>query len=400
MYRILHFLFGYIRIKISGKLALQSINILYAEGFPFWGMEATDDGYFISCSVSKADSIVERLEENGSEYEIQKRAGLSFLLYPYRHRIGLLVGLVLGMAIIYASTTVLWDVRLECNGEYDETEVMTQLEKLGVRCGAPIKNINVYNTELGFLINNPRFSDIALNVQGTVAVVKLRVRTKSPKQEEKTGAYDVVASESGIIRSVTATEGKPTVKKGDTVNAGDLLISGTVQGAYGEYYLYHAYGSVKAIVYRDFSVTVPLKTTEKLYTGKTETKVSLEVLGKSFDGFFSEFTEFEKADVVTSTKKISLWGVALPMEKHTLTYKEYVISEETISVKEAEKRANTAFEAYIKRELTGEVMNTETECTYSKEQNAVILNGTVELLAEIGKEVPITVFPETAPQKQ
>ena len=249
------------------------------------------------------------------------------------------------------------------------------------------------------MINNPHFSDIAVNIQGTVAAVKLRVRTESPKQEEKTGAYDVVAAESGVIHSVTATEGKPTVQKGDTVNAGDILISGIMQGAYGEYYVYHAYGSVKATVYREFYVTVPLKTTQKVYTGEKETKVSYVVLGKSLDTFVSEFTEFDKADVETNTKKLSLWGVSLPIEKQILTYEEYVIAEQVLSVKEAEKRANNAFEAYKERELTGEIINTETECVYSEEQDAVIFSGTVELITEIGTEAPITAFPETEPEE-
>lgn len=394
MYKLLHFLLGYIRLKISGKDALKHINTLHSEEYSFWDMEVGEDCYLISCSASSADKLLSRLDAAEAEYTVEKRIGLPFVVYPYRRRAGLLVGMLLAMVIIYASTRVIWDVRIDCNGEYEEEQIFSELKSFGVYNGASIKKLNVYEAELGFLINNPKFSDIAVNIQGTVAAVKLRLRTESPRQEEKEGAFDVIAAEPGIINSVSATKGKPTVKKGDTVNTGDILISGVMQGAYGEYYIHHAYGSVKATVYREFSVIIPLESTEKVYTGRTETKSSYIVLGKGFDMFVTEFTEFENADIETHTKNLSIAGAALPIEKQTLLYKEYEIKPQILTKEEAERRANNAFRAYIERELDGEVINTSSECIYNEELGAVILNGTIELITEIGVEAPMTVFPE------
>lgn len=394
MYKLLHFLFGYIKLELKGKNALEYINILYNEGYVFWGMSVWEEGYTISCSVKDADKLTARLSELGADYGVEAQKGLPFFAYLYRGRLGLLAGLFVAMLIVYASTCVLWDVRIECNGEFNEDQVLSELKELGVCDGAFIKSIDVYKAELGFLINNKGYSDIAINIQGTVAAVKLRLRVDAPRQEEKQGAYDVVASEAGIIHSVSAVKGAPTVKKGDTVAAGDLLISGTMQGAYGEYYVYHAYGSVKARVYREFSVIIPLETTEKVYTGREEEKVSYCVLGKSIDVFKSEFSEFEMADAETKVKKLTLLGAKLPVEKHSLVYREYEIKPQTITKEEAARRADNAFKAYIERELEGEVLNTQSECVYNEELNAVVLNGTVELIAEIGLETPMTVFPE------
>jgi len=394
MYKLLHFLFGYIKLEIRGKNALEYINTLYNEGYSFWGMSYGEDGYTISCSVKDGDKLTARLMELGAEYKVKDQKGLPFFAYHYRGRLGLLVGLLIAMLIVYASTRVLWDVRIECNGDFNEEQVLSELKELGVCDGASIKSIDVYKAELGFLINNKGYSDIAINIQGTVAAVKLRLRVDAPRQEEKQGAFDVVASEAGIIHSVSAIKGAPAVKKGDTVAAGDMLISGTMQGAYGEYYIHHAYGSVKARVYREFSVIIPLETTEKVYTGREEEKVSYYILGKGFDTFKSEFSAFERADAETSVKELSLFGAKLPIEKHRLVYKEYEIKPQTITKEEAARRADNAFMAYVERELEGEVLNTQKECVYNEELNAVVLNGTVELITEIGLETPITVFPE------
>ncbi len=394
MYRILHFLTGYIRIKIGGKEALNHINTLHGEDYRFWNMSVEEDGYSISCSVAVADKLLARLSALEAEHRVIDKKGLPFSVYRYRLRWGLLAGMLIAMAIVFLSTTVIWEIRLECNGDFDREAVLSELKDLGVYDGAPIKKINVYQTELGFLVRNPHFSDIAVNLQGTVAAVKLRVRTESPRQEPKENApYDVVASEAGIITYVSAVRGVPVVIKGETVDKGDVLISGIMQGAYGEYYLHHAYGNVKARVYREFSVTVPLSTEEKEYTGNTCRKTAFCVLGKNINLFKSEFSSFERADIEVSKNKLSFLGAKLPAEKQSLIYKEYILTQRILSQQEGEERAKNALSAYIKS-LDGEVQNTLAESFYDKELNAVVLNATVELVTEIGVEAPMSSFPD------
>lgn len=401
MNKLLHFLLGYISIRLHGNGALRAVNLLNDQKYGFWGLRITDDGYSISCYVSDADSIIATLDTAAVEYSVVKRAGLPFAVYAYRKRLGLLVGAALAMSIVYASTCVFWDIRLECNGEYDSKQVLASLKELDLYQGANIKSLNVPRAELQFLVNNPHFSDIAINVQGTVAVVKLRVRTQGTRQEEKTGAYNVTAAESGIIHSVTAIKGVPTVKKGDTVAEGDTLITGVMQGAYGEYYIHHAHGSVTATVYREFTVIIPLKSTEKVYTGKTQQKTAYTVLGKRFNMFKTEYSSFAAADVETTVSSVSIMGASLPITKERLTYKEYVIKPVELTKDKAESQAIAAFDAFIKRELNGEVTNQRYECVYSEELDAVVLNGTVELITEIGVETPMQDFPpDTTPTQQ
>lgn len=394
MYKMLHFLTGYIRIRITGKNALLHINNLHGEEYRFWGMTVEENGYSLCCSVAVADKLIAYLEKTEGEYEVVEKKGLPFAVYRYRLRWGLILGMILAMVIVYMSSTVLWDIRLECNGDFNEEAVLSELKSVGVYNGASIKDINVTNTELSFLVRNPRFSDIAINVQGTVAAVKLRVRTESPRKEPKgNDPYDVVASEAGVISSVSAIMGSPVVIKGQTVDKGDLLIAGAMKGAYGEYYLRHAYGSVKARVYREFYITVPLVTEEKEYTGKTERKTAFYVLGKGIYTFFDELSNYESADVEVTKNELSILGAKLPVEKQTLTYKEYVLTQRILSQKEAEERAKNALSVYAS-EIDGEVINTDVECVYSAELNAVVLNATLEIITEIGKEVPMVSFPE------
>ncbi len=388
MQRLIDFIIGSITVKISGKTALDAVNRLKENGKKFSRFRCGDGCYYVNCNVFWADRVLAFLEETGAEYEVCRKSGLPFTAFKYKARLGLLVGAALAMLIVYSSTLVIWEVQIECNGEYDKEAVENALASLGVKSGKRIGEIDVYETELMFLVQNPSFSDMALNIQGTVAVVKLRIRTESPRQEEKDGFYNVVACESGVIQSVSAIRGVPVVKKGDTVEKGDMLISGTVEGRYGEIYLYHAYGSVKASVYRDFFVCIPLVGSEKQYTGESKTKTSYKILGKSFDMFISEFSPYESCDAETESCALSLWSIKLPIIKESVIYKEYTVEERVLSQTEAEEEAKAAFLAYLEREAEGDVLRTEYSCEYNEALNAMFFKGTAEIIAEIGTEVP------------
>lgn len=394
MYRLLDFIIGYVTVKLGGDGALGLVNLLKNEGMKFGSPRVGENCYYIKCSVFHADAIKARLDQLGADYEISEKRGVSFAAYRYRGRSGLLVGAFIAMLIVFGSTRVIWDVRVDCNGDYDESAVLSALSKLGVECGKPISAIDVYNTELTFLVQNPQFSDVALNIQGTVAAVRLRVRTESPRQEEKTGAFDVVAAEAGVIRGVSAIKGVPVVKRGDTVDKGDVLISGVMQGAYGEYYIHHACGSVTASVYREYTAVIPLKANQKVYTGKSKTKTSFVILGKRADLFISELSPYAKCDAETAVSPVTAFGLRLPIVKESVTYREYTVVPRELTEEEAELQAKASFEAFLEREIEGEIISSSFECRYDGELDAVVISGIAEVVTEIGVEVEMQTIPE------
>ncbi len=390
MYRFIRLIMGYLRLHLEGDSVLQAVTALSAEGFYIGKFTPADGGYEASCSVFGADALIARLESLGVTVTVTGKSGIPFHCMGYMRRGGLWVGMALALLIIFGSTRLVWDVRPECDGAYDKAAVLASLKDLGVYTGAALYDINVYEAEQRFLIENTQYSDIAINIQGTVATVKLRLRTDAPRQEEDTTPCDIVAAEAGVICKITATKGEPAVQKGNTVAAGDILINGQVTGKHGAEYLYRARGSVTAMVYREYTVIIPLKTNEKQYTGNTETKTLYTVLGKDLPLYKTEETSFDYADCTVNTIPIKAVGMSLPAVKQTLTYKEYKLVPVEISVDTAKEKAHAAFDSYLERVVEGEVQNTVTECVYSKELNAVVLSATAEVITEIGTPRVIT----------
>lgn len=384
MYKLIRFITGYVKLQLTGDGVLSAVSVLAEEGYPFSDFLPADEGYRLVCSVFTAERLTRRLEELGVEVKLAGKGGLSFRFRGYVSRVGLWVGLALALLIVFGSTRILWDVRTNCDGDYDKDEVMADLKSLGVFTGASIYDINVYEAEQRFLIKNGRFSDISINLQGTVANVELRLRTDAEHKQEDTTPKDIVAGEAGVIYKITAIKGEPAVEKGNTVAEGDVLINGQVTGKHGAVYLYPAAGSVKAMVYREYTVIIPLKTTEKQYTGNTETKTAYTVLGKEIPLYKTEHTSFNYADVSTSIKTLKTGWLVLPIIKHTVNYKEYKLVPTEISVAKAKEKALSSFDSYLEREVEGEVQNKHVNCSYNKELHAVVLSGRAEIITEIG----------------
>ncbi|MBQ3195930.1 MAG: sporulation protein YqfD [Clostridia bacterium] len=391
MYGFIRLITGYIKLHLSGENVLQAVGEMAEEGFVLSRFTPVEDGYTAVYSVFGADALIKRFNSLGVDVRINGKGGLPFRCIGYMHRGGLWIGLVLALLIVFSSTRVLWDVRPECDGEFDKAAVIADLKKLGVFSGAPLYDINVYEAEQRFLIENSLYSDIAINIQGTVATVKLRLRTDAEHKTEDVSPCDIVAKEAGVIHKITSTKGEPAVAKGNTVAEGDILINGLVTGKHGGEYLYHAAGSVQAMVYREHTVIIPLKTTEKKYTGNTETKTLFTVLGKNIPLYREERTSYTYADVIAHTETVKLAGMVLPAGKQTLTYKEYKLVPVEISVDAAKEKALASFNAYLERAVDGEVQNTQTDCIYSKELNAVVLSGRAEVITEIG--IPKAISP-------
>lgn len=390
MYRIIYWLSGYLCISLKGDGALKAVNALHGEGLSPGKLTPTEEGYSFTCTVFNADTVLKRLEELGIEHNIVKKCGAPFLLRSYLQRTGLWVGLVLALFIMYGSTRLVWDVRVECADPIDEAAALDALSDLGVYSGARINDIDVYKAELSFLMNNSQYSKAVINMQGSVACVQLKLRDKAQHREENTLPCNIVATEPGLIYSMVATKGKPTVQKGDTVAKGDILIAGNVTGVHGEEYLYSAAGSVKAMVYREYTVIIPLKTTEKYYTGKKETKTTYTVLGECIPLFKDEKTSFKYATATAQKNKTRIFGLRLPVVKETVTYEEYLPTSVTITETAAKEKALSAFDKYLEREAHGEVIEKETDIKYSEELEAVILTGTASVITEIGEINPIS----------
>ncbi len=308
---------------------LQSLN----EEIAVRNVKTEDGSLFFTClwhSEKKAERIIQM---QGGKVEHKKRYGLVYLLSRYRKRTGLFVSALVLALLTGVSGLFVWNISVEGNEKIPDEEIISTLREIGFGEGSYKKGVKLDSLVNNFLMREKRISWIAVNFDGTTAHVEVR-EGKNPEIRQKHENVNLVASHDGIIMRADVLEGEALVQKGDVVYKGQLLVSAFVEGK-DRSYLRGARGSVWANTERKIYVRVPLKYFEGSMTGKTKTKYTLSLLGKSIPLYFSE-KSYALCTLRTKTVNGSVNGkIILPFKVIKNTYSSYELKEKIRSEKQA-----------------------------------------------------------------
>ena len=140
-----------------------------------------------------------------------------------------------------------------------------------------------------------------------------------------------------------------TVKKGDVVKKGDILIGGWMEGKYtGTRYL-HARGDVQARIWYTATEKVSLKEMKKEKTGNEENKYKIKI--NNFEiNFYKTLSKFEKYDTIYETQKVKIFSdFYIPVELIKCNNFETIEKEQNytkeqakeIAIKKAQEKLNS-----------------------------------------------------------
>ena len=309
-------------------------------------------------------------------------------------RIGFFIGAVLCAALLAASSFFVWDINVSGQTGLSEKEILKTLEGYGLYIGAYIPNIDTMRLENELVIDTEELSYASINLRGTVAEVVVRER-KEKDVENISLPSNLVANCDGQIESIEVRGGMPTVKKGQIVKKGQLLVSGVIDSQAVGYRLVRARGEIYARISRSFTAEVPLVREKKSRTGEKKTRVTIRFFAKKINLFSNNDISFEKYDTIEEEKRLCLFDrVELPVFIIKTTYSEYVTETEKISEEQALSIAE--------KELAGQTEKTLSEAQIlAREERTEINDGILTLYADIDCIADITseIFIKTDGEK-
>lgn len=391
LYRPLHFIFGEYVFETDTKSFVLLANLLTQKRLHFWHTENDNDKIRFRSSVFLAEEIVKTANDSAIPLEIVRKHGIPFLFSRYRKRYGLILGFVLGLFLLFYSQLFVWKVNVDGNVDLTVPEIERALADCGIAVGSYIPDINVERDSNLLLMSHEEISSAAISINGTHLTVTV-LETKLPPEIVNTaGFYNVVAERDGVILDIDAADGSPAVSEGDAVFKGELLINSFIEGTNGTYRPTHARGIVYAAVEESFVSEVPLSRVTKDYTGKTETKRVIYIMGQKMPSISSPETSFEYFDAVSAEKQIKLFGfIELPVKVFKAVYSEYVLSEQPITPQYAELLANQELDGFL-ADFDSEVLSCETEFTVDEKNGVCILSANAVIKQNIAKEVPFEI---------
>ena len=396
MKRLMNFLRGMATILVTGPFPERLINLCAQERVEFWSVEWQDEHTLRLVTRRRFLAVLEELAQRcGCEVQVEMRRGLPDFLLRFRTRYGFLIGLTLSLCAVAVLSRFVLTIEVTGNDQVPTAVILTQLRQLGVRPGVYGPSLERTQIAQEVMLHLDGLAWVGINLHGTRLEVIVREVVPKPDPVDETQWYDVTAEADGIITHIEAELGDALVKEGDTVLAGEVLISGTVtmeppqySDLPARYYQTHARGRVWARTWRELSASIPLEAFVKVYTGEEKDIWFFCMPGQRISILGNDDEENE-VDKMVWTKQLMLPGnVALPICLTRETLRTYELQQINID--------QTAAQALLENQLSQRLetlIGTEGEVLL-KDWNIQIQNGSLivtlraECTEEIGEEQP------------
>jgi len=382
---IQNYITGYLRISIEGYYIERFINICRKENIPVWNIKKEKDiRLAFNIKIKDFKKICKIAKTTKCKLKIKKKKGFPFILNRYKKRKIFAIFLILVIILIGMSSNYVWNIEvIEENGNNLEN-IMQNLNQSGLAVGKRKSEINTKE-----VINKVRLerNDVAwmgIELKGTNAIVKVVKSDEKPDIIDENEYCSIVADKAGIITKISAQDGTANVKVGDTINEGETLINGWVEGKYTGIRYVHAKGEIQAKVWYTKHKFIEYNTTEKRETGNQEEKYAIKFnnfkinLGK-------RVSKFEIYDTIETENKFKIFSdFYLPISIVKTTNKEI----ENVQKKYNKEEAKMLGIKELEEELNNEIENKDDIVnkninTYENE-NGLDVYVTYEVLENIG----------------
>lgn len=376
-------LFGYNTIEIQGAYGEKFITLCMKNEIELWEIRRVCPGIIHAklflFSKKKLDILARK---SGVTVEVVEEKGFPVTLQKYRRRTGLFLGIAVYVILLFLLPNFVWSVEIPKANPLQAKEIQSVLLQEGFGVGSFIPGVNYKNLRYQIMLACDEVSFVSVNMEGCRAVVEVHFSESIPQAVDDGTPCNIVASRDGQILSVLIQTGAGYVKKGQTVEKGDLLVGGIMDTRLG-YYVVHSKAKILARVTDVESETVTLRQEISERTGRYKVERIWNFFGKEFritPGFFCPYGEYETEKEM---KHLSLGESSpVPVTLTEIYYYETVPREIQISLEEAVSIAKSRLDEADRLRY----YNVETESVrdeVAETSNSVTLTRTRSLITDI-----------------
>ena len=336
------FLLGYFRISIAAEDKRLVSDIFLKREI---SVTIRRDNTFIIPYRQK--NRIEQLLSGRVSYEISEPLGLYGALVRNKKRYGAFLGIFFVAALFFLSSRIVWDVRIEGEYEGDEKEILAELSEAGLSVGRLWSRLDTAEIEMNTLEISDKIGWLNINRRGTVAYVVISEKDIHAPNVKPEGYANIVAARDCVIEEIIVKNGYATVKKGESVRKGDVLISGVIPTELGGGFCY-AEGEVIGSYPEKISISVSEEKTEKHYAKKELCNSAVNFFGININIFKKTRQSEALCDIIKEKEQLTfVKRLPITVEKtYCLPYeiKSISLSREEMTALASEKLAEALTE--------------------------------------------------------
>ena len=392
--RILRYMKGYVRIRITGYSPERFLNLCKYKNIPVWGLLPGRNFYDMNITIAGMKKLKPILRKTGTNLRIKEKIGLPFFLFRHRKRKIFFAGAVGCILLIYILSLFIWNIEISGNHVRTDETILAFLRKQDVHCGMPASSVDCAGIARMIRKEYDDVIWVSASLKGSKIKIEIKENSDSREiEEEKTTeeGTDLIAEKDGVIKEIVTRSGVPMVHAGDKVKAGDILVSGRVeikndsQEVIG-YQYQNADADIRMETKEVYEETLDLSYTVKKYEKHKKCQVFLRFSDK-------EYTLGQKVDA-GERKEVFSFEV-LPQFSKSFPFpfsfgireeKQYLEVKETYTKKECQEILSREFERFCKDLRKKGVQILENDVKIYKDTQSAKAKGTLILLESCGKE--------------
>ena len=314
--KFFNYLSGHITFKATGLMQEELLKECLSERIPLKNIKLTELTITAKASAKNYKKISRIAKGLGMKTKITERYGFDFWLFSHRKRYGIILGAILFFMVFSFLSSRLWSIDIKGAEIIPEEIILQKLNEHGIHIGMKIKNpdgLEVINLERTLLCEIPDAACIILNFSGTNLEVLLNeIHHKPYIIDDEKRKYNIIATETGQISEIKVCDGVAVVEKGQTVEKGQLLISGVIDGKRGKLHFKNASGEIKAVVEETIEIEIDLLQNDLVRSSEPISVSFIKIGNKKISLSFKKIPDLPYTHKEQS-KKLLFFNIPMPI---------------------------------------------------------------------------------------
>ncbi len=397
---------GYLRIKVWGFSPERFMNLCSNKDILLWNIVHKGDAYYMNISLKSFYRLRPIARKTGIRVAILQRYGLPFFVPVLFQRKVFCIGLFLTLLFWMWSSLHIWAIEVEGNFQITEDVFEDFLEESDIRVGMRKDSLDIETLEKEIRKSFPQVTWTSAKLSGTRLLIEIKENDApiAPSPEDSEGGSNLIAEYPGTIESIIVRSGVPRVAIGDTVEAGTVLVEGSVpvyndDSTVREYQYVHADADITILHERTYTAELPSDYIKKEYTGRVKSMDFLRVGNKDLclpQIRLSQEGPFLVYDSVVKVSRPEFFEeFSIPIAFGTKTYREYLNVEYEYSEEEAQSLLNAKIVTFLSSLEEKGVQIIEKDVKIDTSDNGFVITGVFYVREKAGISVKIE-SPESA----
>ena len=364
MKKAVNYLRGSVRAEVVCEYPERFINLCAQNGIEFWDLEKTKSGVMrVFVHISGFARLREAAKKAGMQVKAAKKEGVPFFLWRIRKRYLLLAGMLLCFLAVRTMSLFIWEIEVSGNEKVPAEVILETVREMGIGIGTFGPTVFSEAIANDVILKIPELSWFAINVRGSHAEILVRERIPRPEIIDENEPTEAYAEKTGIIVRMSILAGEEKLKIGDTVEAGDVLVSGELESLSSGRRQVHAMAEVYARTWYEKTCCMPLEASGKEYTGRSRKRLSVIIADKKINFFINSGIRFMNYDKITKEERLRLpTGNILPVIFITERFDEYTRIKKAVDTQTAEEILRGELLSGLNAEVgDGEIVSTSYE---------------------------------------